>query len=282
MDALNYTELFKGGQRLGRFLWMRNLYSIVRNLQQRSNPKSILWPSPLPKPMVALNLPVPDMLQALWEDAVSFGLYLPPEAVNQIHQYANQQACVEPGYAKTFTINDMDAEGRLPDGHLPFRALVNNPTNCPVIKQLEQDFNLLRLAKDYLGYFPDRISCHLTWSLATQLSQTEVEQKYPAANYHYDIAGYNFATAYFYITPVLDQADGPHMMFPRSHREKPFSMLLQSGRQTAETLYRCYGKASESMILGGAGFGFFQDPSCFHRVHPPTRNHRLLLQLRYA
>ena len=282
MKALSYTELFKGGQRLGRFLWMRNIYSVARNFQQRRKPENIQWPCLLSKPRIAFNTPMSDMLQAIWYEAVSFGLCLSPDLVNQIHQYSRHQDCSEPEYSNPFTISNLDAEGKLPDGHRPLRALVNNPMNCPIVEQLTRDPNLFRLAKDYLGYSPDRISCHLTWSLATQLPLKEAQQKYPPANYHYDIAGYNFATAYFYITPVLNQAAGPHIMFRGSHREKPFWMLLRSGRQTSESLYRYYGQERELMILGGAGFGFFQDPSCFHRVSPPTQSHRLLLQIRYA
>jgi len=36
------------------------------------------------------------------------------------------------------------------------------------------------------------------------------------------------------------------------------------------------------VIEGGPGFGFAEDPACFHRALPPRTADRLCLQLRYA
>ncbi len=71
-------------------------------------------------------------------------------------------------------------------------------------------------------------------------------------------------------------------MILSSHQKKPIWMLLRSARHQVEDLYSYYDKTQTMTILGEKGLGFFQDPSCFHRVKPPTKQHRLLLQFRYA
>ena len=89
-------------------------------------------------------------------------------------------------------------------------------------------------------------------------------------------------TACFYITPVLDEFSGPHLTIKGSHKRKPLWMLLKSGRLSDEKVYAYYGKDNEIEIKGKAGFGFFEDPSCFHKVKVPTSQNRLLLQIRYS
>ncbi|MDJ0705454.1 MAG: hypothetical protein QNJ46_19415 [Leptolyngbyaceae cyanobacterium MO_188.B28] len=179
-------------------------------------------------------------------------------------------------------MRELDHNNCLPDGHQVFRALVNDTNQCSAVNVVAQDALLLRIASTYLRYHPTKITCHLTWSLASNLTKGEVQNQYPASNFHYDIAGYNFATAYFYITPVLDEDSGTHVMIRGSHKRKPIWMLLKSGRHSDESVYAYYGKSDEIQIQGKAGFGFFQDPSCIHKVKAPTSQNRLLLQIRYS
>ncbi|NEQ44245.1 MAG: hypothetical protein F6K00_12100 [Leptolyngbya sp. SIOISBB] len=273
-----YERLFTGGQRLGRFRRFRQLYSYWRRRSQPTAAEPLAYTQPTTLQTIATA----DMLAATQQEGVAFGLQIPLDVVDTIYAYACQQECFEPNYEPMFKVSSLDRAGYLLDGHQPVRALVAEPTKCPEIDQLSQDPILLGLARGYLGYVPDRISCHLTWSLQTRQPLTAIQKQYPPTNYHYDIAGYNFVTAYFYMTPVLSLEAGPHIMLRRSHNSKPWWMLLRSCRQDAAVLYQHYGQDSELTILGQAGFGFFQDPSCFHRVYPPSQNHRLLLQFRYA
>ncbi|QSJ17953.1 hypothetical protein JYQ62_03585 [Nostoc sp. UHCC 0702] len=155
-------------------------------------------------------------------------------------------------------------------------------TKCQAINLIAQDSRLVQIASTYLRYYPTKITSHLTWSIVSNLTEDEMKKCYPATNFHYDIAGYNFATVSFYITSVLDESSGCHIMIKGSHQKKPVWMLLKSGRHSDETVYTYYGKENEIQITGKAGFGFFQDPSCFHKVKPPTSQNRLLLQIRYS
>lgn len=277
-----YSRLFVGGQRLSRFLFVRKAYSNLQNFKQKLNPPKIQDSEFTTTSIITLESSISQILEATRKNAVGFGINLEANITNQIYQFAVQNECIEPGYQYPFLIQDLDKRGQLSTGHVPLRALVQNPLNCSILKQICHDHTLLSLAKGYLNYFPSRISCHLTWSIATDLSIIEVEDRYPPATFHYDIAGYNFVTAYFYITPVLNLDSGPHEMIKGSHQKKPIWMLLKSGRHEVKSLYTHYNNTQTIQILGDKGFGFFQDPSCFHRVKPPTKQHRLLLQFRYA
>jgi hypothetical protein len=101
--------------------------------------------------------------------------------------------------------------------------------------------------------------------------------------YHYDVAGYNFMSAYFYITD-MDELSGAHVMIASSHEQKPWHTLFApwSGRQTDDQVLNYYGQDRELLIAGRAGFGFVQDPACFHKLLPPLKQHQLIFQVRYA
>jgi hypothetical protein len=269
-------------QRFSRFLWFRKSYSLFRNLQQRFNIADYKDYLRTGCQCFFSNLPVDSFVKEVDKNAVAFGLQLPESIVEKILHYATCAPCTEPGYDKSFLINELDQHNYLPDGHRVTRAHVNDVTQCQAVNVIAQDSLLLQIASTYLHYYPTQVTCHLTWSIASNLTEDEVRASYPASNFHYDIAGYNFATTYSYITPVLDDYSGPHVMIKGSHKRKPLWMLLKSGRCCDEKVYAYYGKEDEIYIKGKAGFTFFQDPSCIHRVKAPTSQNRLLLQIRYS
>ncbi|WP_222425203.1 hypothetical protein [Planktothrix tepida] len=265
---------------ISRFLWMRQIYSQIQKVKQHFqnflSPQvydinSFSWFS---------GFDIETCLAEIRETAVSLNLQLPLEIVKEIFDYACQTSCTEPKYPHRFWIDQVH-QGSLPDGHSVVRALVDEPSNCPAIKQLIHDPILLEIVHRYLQYRPNRITAHLTWSIASNLPETEIQKIYPPTYYHYDIAGYNFMTVYFYITAVQDEYSGPHIMIEKSHLHKPLALLF-SGRHPDDLVYRYYSRQQERIILGNAGFGFIQDPSCIHKIKPPVNNHRLLLQLRYS
>ncbi|MBO9998399.1 MAG: hypothetical protein J7641_05225 [Cyanobacteria bacterium SID2] len=279
-----FQRLLKGDftQRFGRFLWFRQMYSTIQNLRQRLDGSLQKSAIDLAIPSMFGNLSTDSFVREVEDRSIAFGLHLPESIVNECLQYATQTICTEPGYDRTFLISDLDERGYLPDGHQPIRALVSDVEKCSSISNLSRDSVLLKIARNYLRYLPTQITCHLTWSLAWNRSDDRLQKLYPPTNFHYDIAGYNFVTAYFYITPVLDDRSGPHVTILGSHKRKPMEILLKSGRQTDEAIYRYYDRSSELYVYGDAGFGFFEDPSCIHKVKAPTRCHRLLLQFRFS
>jgi len=220
--------------------------------------------------------------ETLQLDAVSFGLRLSPDMVKEIYQFACETPCTEPGFEGEFYADEV-SNGRLKGERHAFRGLVKTPLNCPTIAALTHDPVLLDIVHRYLKYWPNQMTCHLSWSFAVDLPEAEQKKVYPPLNCHYDVAGYNFMTAYFYITDI-DADHGAHVMIKQSHNHKPMSTLFSSGAEPhlEQKVLEYYGADSKLVIEGKAGFGFVQDPSCFHWLLPPKEGRRLLFQIRYA
>lgn len=268
-------------QRFSRFLWFRQGYSLLQGLIQSQNPQYYTDQLEMHPHSPFDTAQIDRWVAEMRQEAVSFGLQLPQPMVQQILHHATATPCVEPGYEGEFFIKDVGKDGRLSPERTVLRALVRDTEQCSAIEKLVRDPVLLTLVRRYLGYYPRQITRHLTWSCVTDLPPEERSRRYLPTQYHYDIAGYNFMTAYFYITDV-DADSGPHMMIKRSHLQKPLKMLLSSGRQSEQTIFQHYKTKDLLSIQGPAGFGFVQDPSCFHKVQPPKTHHRLLLQIRYS
>ncbi|MEO1637146.1 MAG: hypothetical protein AAFS04_18915 [Cyanobacteria bacterium J06631_9] len=266
----------------GRFKQFRSAYSFVQNSRQRLQPEH--YRSQL-SPRETSNfdhIDPEDYAKNLRTKGVSFGFSLPPAAVAEVYRYACETPCTEPGQQGEFYADDVQ-NGRLKGGRTVFRGLVKNPEHCRVVKLMAQDPALLEVVRRYLHYWPTKLTFHLSWSFAVDMSEQEQREIYPPLNYHYDVAGYNFMTTYFYITDI-DADTGAHVMIERSHNQKPLNTLFTSGAdaQLAQQVLDYYGADSETVIEGKAGFGFVQDPSCFHRLSPLKKGRRLLLQIRYS
>ena len=67
--------------------------------------------------------------------SVSLGFQLPSEMVAEIRSYACETPLYEPGYDGLFNIDDV-VKGRLPDGHIVMRGLVQEPSACHAIEQV--------------------------------------------------------------------------------------------------------------------------------------------------
>ena len=100
-------------------------------------------------------------------------------------------------------------------------------------------------------------------------------------DYHYDVGGFNFVYAGFYITDT-DRHSGAHVMMKRSHNRKPLRMLLGSAVASEDAVREQFGWDNELTIEGPAGTAFVQDPSCYHRASSPTRGDRLMLAVRFS
>jgi hypothetical protein len=286
MKLLNQS--FQQHYHLGRFRTVRRTYSFVQGRLQQFSPRALQQLNQLNQLNHEVDqneslfepIALEDCVKQIRQQGVYLGIRLPKAIVDEVHQYARQNPCTEPGFEGNFWIDDVE-DGHLPDGRPVLRGLVSNLADCSAIAKIIYDPQLMQVVRNYLGYIPTEISRHLTWSCATRLSEEEQKRRYPPANYHYDVAGLNFMAINFYITDV-DQQSGPHVMMLNSHNRKPLSMVLASARQPDQAVLNYYGKENECVILGEQGFGFIQDSSCYHKVIPPVTQNRLFLQVRYA
>ncbi len=267
-------------QRFSRFKAFRQAYSCYQNHVQSWNPDHYIQQLNMLEQTLFPNLEVDELVNELKTNSVAYGLQLPDHITSEILDFATHTPAREPHFDDVFVPQDLQ-NSRLSNGRYVLRGLVSNVMDCPAIKQLVSDPLLLTIVSKYLNYWPTVITQHLTWSFVSDLTDAEIQKTYPATNFHYDIAGYNFMTSYFYITDVNLDSE-PHIMIKNSRDQKPLRMLFSSGRQTDDAVYKYYGRDSEIIITGKSGFGFMQDPSCIHKVKPPTTHHRLLLQIRYS
>lgn len=266
---------------IGRFKTVRRAYSFYQNKRQQSMFSDYCRDLLDPQESVCFkSVAIDSLVQSLHEKGVGFGLSLAPAVTQEIYQFACDSPCTEPSFERPFKALDVKA-GQI--GNRPvLSGLVWHPEKCAAVQQLAKDDALLQIAHDYLRYWPSQLTCHLTWSFASDIATEIQKQYYLPLNYHYDVAGYNFMTAYFYITDV-DANSGAHVMIEKSHNYKSLcSLFLSQSRQSDRQILDGYGKENELVIEGKAGFGFMQDPSCYHKLFPARDHNRLLLQIRYS
>ena len=268
-------------QALGRFKAVRRGYSIFQNQLQRLNSQFYQERLNISKVSVLSPVQVDQCADNIRKTGVHLGLHLQEDVVKTIRSFADSNLCTEPKHNGFFFASDI-RYGRLNGkDRRVMRGLVYNIDKCPIVDTIVSDRMLIEIARKYLGYYPTLITRHLTWSFASDLDEVEIRKLYPPTNFHYDVAGLNFVTASFFITDV-DENTGPHIMIEKSLNRKPLQMLFRSNIQKETDVWRYYDRSEQLMIKGNAGFGFFQDPSCIHRLKLPTNSNRLILQIRYS
>jgi hypothetical protein len=100
-------------------------------------------------------------------------------------------------------------------------------------------------------------------------------------DFHYDVPWYNAVYAYFYLTDT-DSRSGAHVMIPGSAAKKSLGFILGTCTRSETELAAYYGRGPAPIVIEGrAGFGFFEDPYCFHKALAPISADRLMLQLRF-
>ena len=217
-------------------------------------------------------------VRSLHADGVALGFDLPAGIVAAIREYAERSPCRRSGDRRQFAYSEV-TRGRLLDGEPVVLGMVDNPQACPEIDRLCADPILLVVASQYLGYRPQHFEPRLYWSFVCSVTREDRLAQWQTVDYHFDVDGYSFVYANFYITAV-DREFGAHTYIRGSHKPKPWWMLLHSARQTDKTVLEYFGKESEILIEGAAGYGFLEDASCYHKALPPRTRERLMLQIR--
>lgn len=281
MDIVNVVRRLARGDisyALGRFRTVRRVYSKAMSFSSRPpaveqselTSNAILYPSGSDDDLIAL----------LNRDALVGDIFLRPEDVLEIRRFAETATLYTQGWHRAFERSDV-VGSRLPDGEICPLGHVRNPTRCPAIRNIRNDRRLLGLMRRYLGYMPSDIDVRLYWSFVGDIADAERERRGQTVIYHYDVSGFNFTYAMFYITDC-DARSGAHVAVPGSHRRKPLKSLLHSARHSDEEVRGIYGGASERVITGPGGTGLIEDPSCFHKALAPVDTERLALQLRFS
>lgn len=259
---------------LGRFLLVRRGYSQV--MHARHPPHGLVHREIGPMG----DLDAARITADLKADAFALLPSLPPEVTADIRQYASDARLAFHGRSgRDFRYGDI-RQGRV-HGQPVVLADVLDPTNCEGVAAVLADGRLRHAAATYLRYEPRRVTPWLFWSIAAQYSVEERRRAGQTFEYHYDVHGYNFVYANFYLTDV-DEGTGVHRIARASHRRKPLRRLFNSAIATDDEVSRIYGADALVAMTGPAGTAFIEDTSCYHLASPPVAGDRLMLQLRYS
>jgi hypothetical protein len=265
---------------LGRFRTVRSAYSGVRQLAASFGSTAVsdadehttLFP----------GTDISRVVQTIREEAVFVGLQLPAGIVAEIDAFARSEplhAIFDPT-GPTFKYADV-VRGKCVDGRAVPVGGICEPSRCPAVQAVVNDPALRAIVRSYLGHEPRRVMTILDWSFASDFTdEARRRMRHHVIDYHYDVGGFNFVYASFYITDT-DRHSGAHCMMKRSHNRKPLRMLLGSATASEADVRRQFGIENEIVIEGPAGLGFVQDTSCYHRATPPTQGDRLMLAVRF-
>jgi hypothetical protein len=262
---------------LGRFRTVRAAYGGIRGLLDRIdrpvsvNGRSALFP----------EANIGNIVEAIRQEAVFIGLNLPGHIVGEIDAFARAEplhANYDPN-GPTFRYADV-LRGKAYGRSVPIGG-VREPSRCPAVQAIVDDPVMRAIVRSYLGHEPRKVMTIMDWSFASDFSEEERRRlRHHVIDYHYDVSGYNFVYASFYITDC-DRNSGAHVMMKRSHNRKPLRMLFGSASASEQSVRRQFGIENEITIEGPAGTGFVQDTSCYHRATPPTLRDRLMLAIRF-
>jgi hypothetical protein len=273
---------------LGRFSAVRHAYSALnalRDLIAGDAPLRIgdLYDQPTtaltvaPSGYLQSGKPVHCQVAEMRERSYSVGPHLRPDIAAEL-----QRQC----RALPLKASGLDAGSYEELAKSPARydrvaiATVRDSSRLPIVTALAGDPLLYDAASSFLGYRARRVSSWLFWSFASGLSDDERRAVNQTIDFHYDVDGYNFMYANFYLVDT-SASNGAHVLIEGSSRRKRWRHLMGIARLTDGEALATYGRDAERVMAGRAGFGFLEDSSCYHKALPPKSGDRLILQLRY-
>jgi hypothetical protein len=230
-------------------------------------------------PSLFTDLDIDHAVEALKHKGCYLGLKLPAHSVAEILEFASfSEAIANFDQRMRFVPAEKEFYEAKYQERIGVGTLVN-PRNCSAIWQLENDPKLYELAASHLETEPF-VSSRLWWSYPGSISRF-LRFQLSQEVFHYDTIDYNALKFFFYITPV-DETNGPHMCVLHSHRNKKLNHLVTMfiGRYENQIL-EYYRQRDIVTICGDAGYGFVEDPFCFHRATPVQSKPRLMLEISY-
>jgi hypothetical protein len=263
---------------------VRELVSLVGLMNQRTKPlqPSAALDSDLTRPSLFNSLNVPEAVAQIKQEGYYPGLNLPQSTVQEILHYAQIHPCYGDRNSQFEFYIDQKAKA---EACFSRQFLLASYTSdpCLAITQIINDANLKAIAAQYFGCDPILVGSELLWSFPVSTNAT---QRLKAAQVmHYDIDDYQCLKFFFYLTDV-DENSGAHACIAQTHRNKKILHQLLGQRCSKiadEKLISEYGGEKKVVTFcGKSGFGFVEDPFCFHRGNPVKQKPRLMLQVEYA
>jgi hypothetical protein len=263
---------------------VRDLVSLIGQLNRRIETfKSSSPLEALPTlPSLFNSISVSEAVAQIRQEGYYAGLHLPQPTVQAILNYAQTHPCHGDRNSQYEFYIDQKAKAEAAFSR-KFLLAAYPSEPCSAITQLINDVNLKAIAAQYFGSEPILVGSELLWSFPVSSNAT---QRLKAAQVmHYDIDDYQCLKFFFYLTDV-DENSGAHACITKTHRNKKLLhqiMGQRSSKISDEKLIAEYGGEERVFTFcGKSGFGFVEDPFCFHRGNPVKEKARLMLQVEYA
>ena len=228
------------------------------------------------------DIDIENTIRSLKNEGLSLGIEMPAAIAEEILDYANREHFYGNGSLENqLYLSEKEDWERNNGQKLTIGEYFYASEKCPILKALKTDPLLLEIANKYFNHKSICVGTRLWWSFA-KADDFQGRLKFGQELFHYDITGYQSLRFFFYITDV-DLFDGPHVCIRGSHKKKRFwhQLTLFVGRSD-RAMIDYYGEENIIPIYGTSGFGFAEDPFCFHRGVPPIDQNRLVLQIEYT
>jgi len=227
-------------------------------------------------PVLEVNLDT--ALKSLKSDGFFLGTNLKKTLVQEIFKFAINTPCYGNGNKNIeFYYHDKE-QVKAKVQPLSFATYANPALLCPGIKKLESDPILLEIATNYFEAKPVHQQSQLSWNFPVKSSIYERRHAVQKFHYHNDYRRLRFV---FYITDV-DLCSSPHICVRGSHTKKTLAHRFLTKSCSQPEIRKYYGYENIVPICGKAGFGFVENPWCFHKENPPGSKDRLSLQIEFA
>lgn len=148
-------------------------------------------------------------------------------------------------------------------------ARLRNPADYQVIADLAHSVLPAAIASNYFGAKCVIDSVDLWWSFPREGNPEEAE------NFHRDRDSTEFLKWFVYVTDVDDNS-GPHELALNSVESSNF---VKGGRYSDNDIYQLF---ETKKFLGRSGTNFLENTYGLHRGYKPTKERRLLFQVRYS
>ena len=229
------------------------------------------------------NLDVNSIAATIETDSCYQGLQLPEDVVQELLEFASSTVCyINRDAKRPWRCKGTEQVGvDLPENSR-LCSYMSNGKLSSTLKKLEKDPGILAIAAKFLGARAVHMGSEILWSFP--VAGTYVQQREAAQVFHYDLDDYRFIKFFFYLTDV-DMSSGPHAYIRGTHKDKKLLHQLIGTRCADiddEKIVESYGAQNVVNLCGKAGFGFVENPLCFHRGTLPTEKPRLILQIEYT
>lgn len=229
------------------------------------------------------DLDVNQALASIRKHGYFSGLQLPQQQLQEILDYAySADISVDRNPQLKFKLAEKEKAEAKYKQKILIGDYIDAKSECLALKQLGNDSKLRAIATKYLENEAILVRNHMGWCFTGE-KKAYVQKGamgIPVVKFHYDLDDYRALKFFFYLTDV-DSLSGSHLCVAGSHKNRKLLHCI-SRSQSDSNIVKYYTAKNIVSFCGQAGFGFAEDPFCFHRGSPPVTSPRLMIQLEFT